>query len=101
MLGSFGAYVLMLGHAGVQAPRRDTRHRTFHVKHAQGDQAKMCLHIFIWEPQGVGLWQSQRPNVCKALKLQFAAGYHEATGGSVPAKDCPENCPCRAERIYE
>ena len=32
MLGSFGAYMLMLGHAGVQAPRRDTRHRMFHVK---------------------------------------------------------------------
>ena len=35
----------------------------FHVKHAQGYQAKMCLHIFIWEPQGVGLWLRQRPNI--------------------------------------
>ena len=32
MLGSFGAYMLMLGHAGVQAPRRDSRYRMFHVK---------------------------------------------------------------------
>ena len=39
----------------------------FHVKHIQGFQAKMCLHIFIWKPQGVGLWRSQRPNICKML----------------------------------
>lgn len=32
VLGSFGAYMLMLGHAGVQAPRRDARYRMFHVK---------------------------------------------------------------------
>ena len=32
MLGSFGANMLMLGHADVQAPRHDTRYRTFHVK---------------------------------------------------------------------
>ena len=32
-------------------------------KHNQGFQAKMCLHIFIWEPQGVGLWPSQSPNI--------------------------------------
>lgn len=41
----------------------DTRLIRFHVKHAQGFQAKMCLHIFIWEPQGVGLWRSHSPNM--------------------------------------
>ncbi len=43
----------------------------FHVKHAQGYQAKMCLHIFIWEPQGVGLWRSQRPNMPSMLVSRF------------------------------
>lgn len=32
VLGSFGANMLMLGHAGVRAPRRDARYRMFHVK---------------------------------------------------------------------
>ena len=29
LLGHFVSYMLMLGHAGVQAPRRDTRYRMF------------------------------------------------------------------------
>ena len=32
LLGHFVSYMLMLGHAGVQAPRRDTRYRMFHVE---------------------------------------------------------------------
>ena len=57
--------MLMLGYAEIQVFRRNTRYRMFHVKHAQGSQAKMCLHIFIWEPQGVGLWRSHSPNMCQ------------------------------------
>ena len=33
MFGHFVSNMLMLGHAGVQAPRRDIRYRMFHVEH--------------------------------------------------------------------
>jgi len=42
MLGHFVSYMLMLGHAGEQAPRRDSRYRMFHVKHNRGQEAKKC-----------------------------------------------------------
>ena len=41
--------------------------RMFHVKHSQGFQAKRHLCIFIWKPQGVGLWRSQRPNTIASV----------------------------------
>ena len=47
MLGHFVSNMLMLGHAGVRAPRRDARYRMFHVKHNRGQKAKKCLHFFI------------------------------------------------------
>ncbi len=46
MLGSFGANLLHLGNVDKQVYRRFLGLQTFHVKHAQGFQAKMCLHIF-------------------------------------------------------
>lgn len=87
----------------------------FHVKHAIASVATGCLHTGMTEHEHVGSegaqheprvanmrWRSQGPNMPLILKLQFAAGwYHEATGGSVPAKDCPEHRPCCAERIYK
>ena len=51
--------MLMLGHAGVQAPRRDARNRMFHVKPYEPRVAEhTCMGIA--EPQEVGHEVSQR-----------------------------------------
>ena len=41
--------MLMLGHAGVQAPRRDSRYRMFHVKRPMASVATKCLHFGMTE----------------------------------------------------
>jgi hypothetical protein len=45
---SFGANLLHLRNVDKQVYRRFFGLQTFHVKHAQGHQAKICSHIFIW-----------------------------------------------------
>ncbi len=85
MLGHFVSYSLMLGHAGVRAPRRDTRYRVcsfgtnllhlgnvgkrvsrrflglqlFHVKPYEANEAGTNMFVPISEPIKVGLEKSQ------------------------------------------
>jgi hypothetical protein len=61
MFGHFVSYSLILGHAGVRAPRRDTRYRLFHVKRAQGESSAHTS-VGIAEPQYVGLRCNRSPN---------------------------------------
>ena len=48
----------MLGHAGVQAPRRDTRNPMFHVKPYEASEAETDLSVSISEPIKVAVAQA-------------------------------------------
>jgi len=69
--------MLMLGHAGVQAPRRDTRHCMFHVKHSQTEDAAKNLFFDISEVQQVGHEVSQYPEHIGFAHVSFSVGSKE------------------------
>ena len=49
MFGHCVSYMLMLGHAGVQAPRRDTRYRMFHVEQLRLSSSELKFSITFLE----------------------------------------------------
>ena len=67
MLGSFGAYMLMLGHAGVRAPRRDARYRMFHVKRLCDSKNSALIHKYISRTLLVNLGRTRWGRVHRML----------------------------------
>ena len=67
MLGSFGAYMLMLGHAGVRAPRRDARYRMFHVKRLCDSKNSALIHKYVSRTLLVNLGRTRWGRVRRML----------------------------------
>ena len=86
MLGHFVSYMLMLGHAGERAPRRDSRYRMFHVKPYEASEAETNKFVSISESIKVGLYRRYSPNMSgniTSIPLRCTSLWRVCRGGQM------------------